>query len=147
MNVGVVLILLDKFELAPFDRISPEMNEKNGSLFQSYRPNKNKSSDLITKLSIVLSSFFIIKKCFHLHFCICTSFLILVEGFFIYLYAWYIFNINSIFYDLLEEVIPDYIPGKTRIMNMKETLCKRSTDKIYFDWDIINLSFKKELYN
>lgn len=53
MNVG--LFLLDDFELAPFDRISSEMNEKIGSLFQSYHPNKNKNPDLIIELSIVLN--------------------------------------------------------------------------------------------
>ncbi|WMV19121.1 hypothetical protein MTR67_012506, partial [Solanum verrucosum] len=41
LNVGVVLILPEGFELAPPDRISPEMKEKIGNLsFQSYRPNK-----------------------------------------------------------------------------------------------------------
>ncbi|KAG8363838.1 hypothetical protein BUALT_Bualt19G0063900 [Buddleja alternifolia] len=41
LNVGVVLILPEGFELAPSDRISPEMKEKIGNLsFQSYRPNK-----------------------------------------------------------------------------------------------------------
>lgn len=39
LNVGVVLILPEGFELAPPDRISPEMKEKIGNLsFQSYRP-------------------------------------------------------------------------------------------------------------
>nr|YP_010947794.1 cytochrome f [Oplopanax japonicus]YP_011031575.1 cytochrome f [Oplopanax elatus]QIQ27028.1 cytochrome f [Oplopanax horridus]WMH04810.1 cytochrome f [Oplopanax japonicus]WMH04897.1 cytochrome f [Oplopanax japonicus]WMH05071.1 cytochrome f [Oplopanax japonicus]WMH05332.1 cytochrome f [Oplopanax japonicus] len=41
LNVGAVLILPEGFELAPVDRISPEMKEKIGNLsFQSYRPNK-----------------------------------------------------------------------------------------------------------
>nr|YP_009239077.1 cytochrome f [Monsonia emarginata]AKF42925.1 cytochrome f [Monsonia emarginata]AML26901.1 cytochrome f [Monsonia emarginata] len=41
LNVGAVLILPEGFELAPPDRISPEMKEKIGSLpFQSYRPTK-----------------------------------------------------------------------------------------------------------
>nr|QXI83810.1 cytochrome f [Gentiana terglouensis]QXI86253.1 cytochrome f [Gentiana bavarica] len=41
LNVGAVLILPEGFELAPTDRISPEMKEKIGNLsFQSYRPNK-----------------------------------------------------------------------------------------------------------
>lgn len=41
LNVGAVLILPEGFELAPPDRISPEMKEKVGNLsFQSYRPNK-----------------------------------------------------------------------------------------------------------
>ncbi|KAF7117208.1 hypothetical protein RHSIM_RhsimPtG0003100 (chloroplast) [Rhododendron simsii] len=41
LNVGAVLILPEGFELAPPDRISPEMKEKIGNLsFQSYRPNK-----------------------------------------------------------------------------------------------------------
>ncbi|GFP86423.1 apocytochrome f [Phtheirospermum japonicum] len=41
LNVGAVLILPEGFELAPSDRISPEMKEKIGNLsFQSYRPNK-----------------------------------------------------------------------------------------------------------
>ena len=41
MNVGAVLILPEGFELAPPERISPEMKEKIGNLsFQSYRPNK-----------------------------------------------------------------------------------------------------------
>uniref|UniRef100_A0A5K1AQ11 Cytochrome f n=1 Tax=Nymphaea colorata TaxID=210225 RepID=A0A5K1AQ11_9MAGN len=41
LNVGAVLILPEGFELAPPDRISPEMKEKMGNLsFQSYRPNK-----------------------------------------------------------------------------------------------------------
>ncbi|KAI3895098.1 hypothetical protein MKW92_048082 [Papaver armeniacum] len=41
LNVGVVLILPEGFELAPSDRISPEMKEKMGNLsFQSYRPTK-----------------------------------------------------------------------------------------------------------
>lgn len=40
-NVGAVLILPEGFELAPLDRISPEMKEKIGNLFfQNYRPNK-----------------------------------------------------------------------------------------------------------
>nr|YP_010712236.1 cytochrome f [Corydalis ternata]WDA92891.1 cytochrome f [Corydalis ternata] len=39
LNVGAVLILPEGFELAPLDRISPEMKEKMGNLsFQSYRP-------------------------------------------------------------------------------------------------------------
>lgn len=42
MNVGAVLILPEGFELAPPDRISPEIKEKIGNLsFQSYRPTKN----------------------------------------------------------------------------------------------------------
>ncbi|KAI3735630.1 hypothetical protein L6452_15137 [Arctium lappa] len=42
LNVGVVLILPEGFELAPYDRISPEIKEKLGNLpFQSYRPNQN----------------------------------------------------------------------------------------------------------
>nr|YP_010549006.1 cytochrome f [Sporobolus virginicus]UYL25244.1 cytochrome f [Sporobolus virginicus] len=41
LNVGAVLILPEGFELAPPDRISPELKEKIGNLsFQSYRPNK-----------------------------------------------------------------------------------------------------------
>ncbi|XP_026382583.1 uncharacterized protein LOC113277802 [Papaver somniferum] len=41
LNVGDVLILPEGFELAPSDRISPEMKEKMGNLsFQSYRPTK-----------------------------------------------------------------------------------------------------------
>ncbi|KAK1369681.1 hypothetical protein POM88_035773 [Heracleum sosnowskyi] len=41
LNVGVVLILPEGFELAHADRISPEIKEKIGNLsFQSYRPNK-----------------------------------------------------------------------------------------------------------
>ncbi|MBA0734408.1 hypothetical protein Gogos_018321 [Gossypium gossypioides] len=41
LNVGVVLILPEGFELAPPDRISPEMKEKIGNLsFQNYRPIK-----------------------------------------------------------------------------------------------------------
>nr|YP_010937816.1 cytochrome f [Anemone coronaria]WKY18551.1 cytochrome f [Anemone coronaria] len=41
LNVGAVLILPEGFELAPSDRISPEMKEKIGNLsFQSYRPTK-----------------------------------------------------------------------------------------------------------
>nr|YP_009727869.1 cytochrome f [Cuscuta australis]QHZ87221.1 cytochrome f [Cuscuta australis]DAZ89520.1 TPA_asm: cytochrome f [Cuscuta australis] len=40
LNVGAVLILPEGFELAPPDRISPELKEKIGKLyFQSYRPN------------------------------------------------------------------------------------------------------------
>nr|YP_009565793.1 cytochrome f [Epipactis albensis]YP_009566321.1 cytochrome f [Epipactis purpurata]QXM15169.1 cytochrome f [Epipactis helleborine]QBB09302.1 cytochrome f [Epipactis albensis]QBB09830.1 cytochrome f [Epipactis purpurata]QXM15257.1 cytochrome f [Epipactis helleborine] len=40
-NVGAVLILPEGFELAPPNRISPEMKEKMGNLsFQCYRPNK-----------------------------------------------------------------------------------------------------------
>ncbi|KAL8234061.1 hypothetical protein R6Q59_020161 [Mikania micrantha] len=39
LNVGAVLILPEGFELAPTDRISPEIKEKMGNLsFQSYRP-------------------------------------------------------------------------------------------------------------
>ncbi|CAJ1972334.1 unnamed protein product [Sphenostylis stenocarpa] len=41
LNVGVVLILPEGFELAPPDRISPEIKEKIGNLsFQNYRPTK-----------------------------------------------------------------------------------------------------------
>ena len=41
LNVGAVLILPEGFELAPPERISPEMKEKIGNLsFQSYRPNQ-----------------------------------------------------------------------------------------------------------
>nr|AKM98278.1 component of cytochrome b6/f complex [Anemone pratensis]AKM98366.1 component of cytochrome b6/f complex [Anemone pratensis] len=41
LNVGAVLILPEGFELAPSDRISPEMKEKMGNLsFQNYRPTK-----------------------------------------------------------------------------------------------------------
>nr|WNH39097.1 cytochrome f [Tongoloa sp. LG-2021b] len=41
LNVGAVLILPEGFELAPADRISPEMKEQIGNLsFQIYRPNK-----------------------------------------------------------------------------------------------------------
>ncbi|XBI60035.1 hypothetical protein VPH35_041002 [Triticum aestivum] len=41
LNVGAVLILPEGFELAPPDRISPELKEKIGNLaFQSYRPDK-----------------------------------------------------------------------------------------------------------
>ncbi|KNA23820.1 hypothetical protein SOVF_021350 [Spinacia oleracea] len=41
LNVGDVLILPEGFELAPPDRISPEIKENIGNLsFQSYRPNK-----------------------------------------------------------------------------------------------------------
>ncbi|KAK9662596.1 hypothetical protein RND81_O010300 [Saponaria officinalis] len=41
LNVGAVLILPEGFELAPPNRISPEIKEKIGNLsFQSYRPNK-----------------------------------------------------------------------------------------------------------
>ena len=41
LNVGAVLILPEGFELAPPDRISPEMKEKIGKLsFQNYRPTK-----------------------------------------------------------------------------------------------------------
>ncbi|XP_020520945.1 uncharacterized protein LOC110006972 [Amborella trichopoda] len=41
LNVGAVLILPEGFELAPPDRISPEIKEKMGNLsFQSYRPTK-----------------------------------------------------------------------------------------------------------
>nr|YP_009673789.1 cytochrome f [Cuscuta chapalana]QDF46490.1 cytochrome f [Cuscuta chapalana] len=40
LNVGAVLILPEGFELAPPDRISPELKEKIGNLsFQRYRPN------------------------------------------------------------------------------------------------------------
>nr|UVH70387.1 cytochrome f [Corydalis bungeana]WDA93867.1 cytochrome f [Corydalis bungeana] len=39
LNVGAVLILPEGFELAPLNRMSPEMKEKMGNLsFQSYRP-------------------------------------------------------------------------------------------------------------
>ena len=42
LNVGAVLILPEGFELAPSDRIPPEIKEKLGNLyFQSYRPDKN----------------------------------------------------------------------------------------------------------
>jgi apocytochrome f len=41
LNVGVVLILPEGFELAPSDRISPEIRQKMGNLyFQNYRPNQ-----------------------------------------------------------------------------------------------------------
>ncbi|XP_021985149.1 cytochrome f [Helianthus annuus] len=41
LNVGAVLIFPEGFELAPPDRISPEIKEKMGNLsFQSYRPNQ-----------------------------------------------------------------------------------------------------------
>ncbi|KAJ3667913.1 hypothetical protein LUZ60_018275 [Juncus effusus] len=41
LNVGAVLILPEGFELAPIDRISPELKEKIGNLsFQNYRPNQ-----------------------------------------------------------------------------------------------------------
>nr|YP_009994311.1 apocytochrome f precursor [Cuscuta nitida]QNP08427.1 apocytochrome f precursor [Cuscuta nitida] len=41
LNVGAVLILPEGFELAPTDRLSPEMKEKIGNLsFNSYRPNQ-----------------------------------------------------------------------------------------------------------
>nr|YP_009994504.1 cytochrome f [Cuscuta pedicellata]QNP08621.1 cytochrome f [Cuscuta pedicellata] len=41
LNVGAVLILPEGFELAPTDRLSPEMKEKIGNLsFQSYSPPK-----------------------------------------------------------------------------------------------------------
>ena len=41
LNVGAVLILPEGFELAPPDRLSPEIKEKIGNLsFQNYRPNK-----------------------------------------------------------------------------------------------------------
>nr|QVX29003.1 cytochrome f [Galactia jussiaeana] len=41
LNVGAVLILPGGFELAPPDRISPEIKEKIGNLsFQNYRPTK-----------------------------------------------------------------------------------------------------------
>ncbi|KAK8292413.1 hypothetical protein V6Z12_D06G121400 [Gossypium hirsutum] len=41
LNVGVVLILPEGFELASPDRMSPEMKEKIGNLsFQNYRPTK-----------------------------------------------------------------------------------------------------------
>nr|YP_010760210.1 cytochrome f [Cuscuta haughtii]WEY30177.1 cytochrome f [Cuscuta haughtii] len=40
LNVGAILILPEGFELAPPDRISPELKEKIGNLsFQNYRPN------------------------------------------------------------------------------------------------------------
>lgn len=40
LNVGAVLILPEGFEVAPSDRISPELKEKIGNLsFQNYRPN------------------------------------------------------------------------------------------------------------
>ncbi len=43
LNVGAVLILPEGFELAPPDRISPEMKEKIGNpSFQNYRPTKKK---------------------------------------------------------------------------------------------------------
>jgi apocytochrome f len=41
LNVGVVLILPEGFELAPPDRISPKIRQKMGNLyFQNYRPNQ-----------------------------------------------------------------------------------------------------------
>ncbi|XP_047182174.1 cytochrome f-like [Vigna umbellata] len=41
LNVGAFLILPEGFELAPSDRISPEIKEKIGNLsFQNYRPTK-----------------------------------------------------------------------------------------------------------
>nr|YP_010692392.1 cytochrome f [Juncus validus]UZM11354.1 cytochrome f [Juncus validus] len=41
LNVGAVLILPEGFQLAPNDRISPELKEKLGNLsFQNYRPNQ-----------------------------------------------------------------------------------------------------------
>ncbi|KAM0954121.1 Cytochrome f [Dioscorea sansibarensis] len=41
LNVGAVLILPEGFELAPPDRIYPEVKENMGNLsFQNYRPNK-----------------------------------------------------------------------------------------------------------
>nr|YP_010489887.1 cytochrome f [Koenigia forrestii]YP_010490143.1 cytochrome f [Koenigia nepalensis]UWM11527.1 cytochrome f [Koenigia forrestii]UWM11955.1 cytochrome f [Koenigia nepalensis]UZC53747.1 cytochrome f [Koenigia forrestii]UZP14527.1 cytochrome f [Koenigia forrestii]WAL02813.1 cytochrome f [Koenigia forrestii] len=41
LNVGAVLILPEGFELAPNERISPDMKARIGNLsFQSYRPNK-----------------------------------------------------------------------------------------------------------
>ena len=41
LNVGAVLILPEGFELAPPERISPEIKEKIGDLyFQNYRPNQ-----------------------------------------------------------------------------------------------------------
>nr|AUD57911.1 cytochromef [Landoltia punctata] len=41
LNVGAVLILPEGFELAPADRISPELKEKIGNIsFQSYSPTK-----------------------------------------------------------------------------------------------------------
>nr|NP_777426.1 cytochrome f [Anthoceros angustus]Q85AR2.1 RecName: Full=Cytochrome f; Flags: Precursor [Anthoceros angustus]BAC55362.1 cytochrome f [Anthoceros angustus]BAC55458.1 cytochrome f [Anthoceros angustus] len=41
LNVGAVLILPEGFELAPSNRVPPEMKEKIGNLyFQSYRPDK-----------------------------------------------------------------------------------------------------------
>ncbi|KAK9132785.1 hypothetical protein Scep_012313 [Stephania cephalantha] len=46
LNVGDVLILAEGFELAPPDRISPEIKEKMGILsFQSYNPTKKDSCD------------------------------------------------------------------------------------------------------
>ncbi|KAL5551361.1 hypothetical protein UlMin_001537 [Ulmus minor] len=49
LNVRVVLILLEWFELAPFDRILPEIKEKIGNLsFQNYRPTKKKKNFEIT---------------------------------------------------------------------------------------------------
>jgi apocytochrome f len=43
LNVGAVLILPEGFELAPADRIPPEMKEKMGNLFfQPYRNDKKK---------------------------------------------------------------------------------------------------------
>nr|UXD79023.1 cytochrome f [Schisandra repanda] len=48
LNVGAVLILPEGFELAPPDRISPEMKEKMGNLsFQNYRP-------LFKKINIIV---------------------------------------------------------------------------------------------
>nr|YP_010273547.1 cytochrome f [Cuscuta japonica]AZL92849.1 PetA [Cuscuta japonica]UKO31955.1 cytochrome f [Cuscuta japonica]ULQ63850.1 cytochrome f [Cuscuta japonica]UNB15506.1 cytochrome f [Cuscuta japonica]WCF05593.1 cytochrome f [Cuscuta japonica] len=41
LNVGAVIILPEGFELAPPDRLSPQMKEKIGNLsFQNYRPNQ-----------------------------------------------------------------------------------------------------------
>jgi apocytochrome f len=41
LNVGVVLILPEGFELAPPDHISPEIRQKMGNLyFQNYHPNQ-----------------------------------------------------------------------------------------------------------
>ncbi|KAJ8419203.1 LOW QUALITY PROTEIN: hypothetical protein Cgig2_032357 (chloroplast) [Carnegiea gigantea] len=58
LNVGAVLILPQGFELAPPDRISPEMKEKIGNLsFQSYRPNKKNIIVLFLGKNIVKSPF------------------------------------------------------------------------------------------
>jgi apocytochrome f len=41
LNVGVVLILPEGFELSPLNHISPEIRQNMGNLyFQNYRPNK-----------------------------------------------------------------------------------------------------------